>query len=144
MYQIKETAEYYPMSILFQESGLEVKPSDTPPETARKLWRYDDEQGLAGACQVGIRQGYWCLECLAVREEVRGSGIGKALLDLAEQEARSHGAREMWLTGKVPEYYEQFGWVRVAREDAPAISKCLTCDQFNVDCFPSIMKKSFK
>ena len=143
MNRIKETTEYYPLSELFHNSGLEVKPSDTPPETARKLWRWDDENGLAGACQVGIRQGYWCLECLAVREDVRGSGIGKALLDLAEEEARSHGAREMWLTGKVPEYYEQFGWVRVAREDAPAISKCLTCDQFNVDCFPSIMKKLF-
>lgn len=143
MNRIKETTEYYPLSELFHNSGLEVKPSQNPPETTRKLWRWDDENGLAGACQVGIRQGYWCLECLAVREEVRGSGIGKALLDLAEEEARSHGAREMWLTGKVPEYYEQFGWVRVAREDAPAISKCLTCDQFNVDCFPSIMKKLF-
>ena len=144
MYQIKETAEYYPLSVLFQNSGLEVKPSDTPPETARKLWRYDDDQGLAGACQVGVRKGYWCLECLAVREDVRSGGIGKQMLDLAEQEARDHGAREMWLTGKVPEYYEQYGWVRVAREEAPPISKCLTCDQFNVDCFPSIMKKSFK
>ena len=53
------------------------------------------------------------------------------------------GGTEIWLVGKVPEYYEQFGWVRIAREDAPAISKCLTCDQFNVDCFPSIMKKVF-
>ena len=105
MNRIKETTEYYPLSELFHNSGLEVKPSETAPETTRKLWRVDDEQGLAGACQVGIRQGYWCLECLAVREEVRGSGIGKALLDLAEEEARSHGAREMWLTGKVPEYY---------------------------------------
>ena len=143
MNRIKETTEYYPLSELFHNSGLEVKPSETAPETTRKLWRVDDEQGLAGACQFGIRSSHCCLECLAVREDVRGSGIGKALLDLAEEEARSHGAREMCLTGKVPEYYEQFGWVRVAREDAPAISKCLTCDQFNVDCFPSIMKKLF-
>ena len=143
MNHIKETTEYYPLSELFHNSGLEVKPSQTPPETTRKLWRFDNEKGLAGAWQLGIRSGLWCLEWLAVREDVRKNGIGRELLALAEQEARSHGAREIWLTGKVPEYYEQFGWVRVAREDAPAISKCLPCPQFQVDCFPSIMKKVF-
>ncbi len=144
MHQIKETKEYYPLSILFQESGLEVKPSQTAPETTRKLWRWDDDQGLAGACQLGIRAGYWCLECLAVREDVRKTGIGRELLFLAEQEAKAMGGTEIWLVGKVPAYYEQFGWVRVPREEAPAISKCLTCGQFQVDCFPSIMKKILK
>ena len=141
MNHIKETTEYYPLSELFHNSGLEVKPSQTPPETTRKLWRFDDEKGLAGACQFGIRSGHCCLECLAVREDVRKTGIGRELLALAEQEAKAMGGTEIWLVGKVPEYYEQFGWVRVAREEAPAISKCLTCQQFQVDCFPSIMKK---
>jgi N-acetylglutamate synthase-like GNAT family acetyltransferase len=142
MYHIKETNEYYPLSVLFRDSGLEVKPSETAPETVRKLWRADDEQGLAGACQFGIRSGHCCLECLAVRVDVRKHGVGRELLALAEAEAKTTGAKEIWLVGKVPEYYEQFGWVRVPREEAPAISKCLTCEQFEVDCFPSIMKKA--
>lgn len=142
MYHIKETNEYYPLSILFRNSGLEVKPSEIAPDTVRKLWRCDDARGLAGACQLGVRSWHWCLECLAVREDVRKSGIGRELLTLAEQEARNLGGTEIWLVGKVPEYYEQFGWVRVPREEAPAISKCLTCAQFQVDCFPSIMKKT--
>ena len=144
MDHIKETNEYYPLSVLFRDSGLEVKPSETAPETTKKLWRWDDEQGLAGAGQFGIRKGHCCLECLAVREDVRKTGIGRKLLALAEQEARGLGGTEIWLVGKVPAYYEQFGWVRVPREDAPAISKCLTCEQFEVDCFPSIMKKTVK
>ena len=143
MDHIKETNEYYPLSVLFRDSGLEVKPSETAPETARKLWRYDDDQGLAGACQFGIRSGHCCLECLAVRDDVRKTGIGQKLLALAEKEAMALGGKEIWLVGKVPEYYEQFGWVRVDRAEAPAISKCMTCEQFQVDCFPSIMKKVF-
>ncbi|MBR5533455.1 MAG: GNAT family N-acetyltransferase [Ruminiclostridium sp.] len=143
MHSIKETTDYYPLSLLFRDSGLEVKPSDKAPETTKKLWRCDDAQGLAGACQFGIRAGHCCLECLAVREDVRKTGLGKKLLELAEQEAKALGSREIWLVGKVPEYYEQFGWVRVNRQEAPPISKCLTCGQFQVDCFPSIMKKVF-
>ena len=71
----------------------------------------------------------------------RGQGLGSELLAVAEAQAVRLGAKELWLVGKVPDFYRQFHWVEVPREDAPPISKCLTCDQFQVDCFPSIMRK---
>ena len=63
------------------------------------------------------------------------------MLAVAEAQAVRLGAKELWLVGKVPDFYRQFHWVEVPREDAPPISKCLTCNQFQVDCFPSIMRK---
>ena len=60
---------------------------------------------------------------------------------MAETQAARLGAKTLWLVGKVPEYYQQFHWQQVPRDQAPPISRCLTCEQFQVDCFPSVMRK---
>lgn len=127
MYQITPTQFFYPLSVLYHESGLEVTPSQEAPEGTLALWRCDDlEDGsLLGAATLQMRAGHHVLAHLAV----------------AEAQAVRLGAKELWLVGKVPDFYRQFHWVEVPREDAPPISKCLTCDQFQVDCFPSIMRK---
>lgn len=83
------------------------------------------------------------LKHLAVTEKLRGTGLGKTLLDMVEREARGRGADELWLVGKVPSFYLRYGWEKVSREDAPFSSKCLVCRQYGVDCFPSVMRKRF-
>ncbi|MDY3013601.1 MAG: GNAT family N-acetyltransferase [Evtepia sp.] len=143
MYTIKETQDFHPLSILYQESGLEVKPSQEPPAGTEKLWRCEENGtgDLLAAATLQKRSGYFVLAHLAVCEPWRGRGLGKILLALAEEEAKARGAQEIWLVGKVPEFYAQYQWETVPREEAPAISRCLTCDQFQASCFPSIMKK---
>lgn len=143
MYQITPTQFFYPLSVLYHESGLEVTPSQEAPEGTLALWRCDDlEDGsLLGAATLQMRAGHHVLAHLAVAEAARGQGLGSELLAVAEAQAVRLGAKELWLVGKVPDFYRQFHWVEVPREDTPPISKCLTCDQFQVDCFPSIMRK---
>lgn len=145
MYPVFETQDFYPLSQLYHDSGLEVKPShDTPPGTLAMLRCEDPETGrLLAAATLQIRAAhYFVLAHLAVVPDLRGTGLGARLLALAEDRARELGAREIWLVGKVPDFYARYQWHTVAREDAPPISRCLTCEQFQVDCFPSIMKKT--
>lgn len=144
MYKIKETQHFYPLSILYQESGLEVKPSQETPVGTEKLWRCEEKETgeLLAAATLQKRSGYFVLAHLAVCEAWRGKGLGKILLTMVEEEAKTRGAQEIWLVGKVPDFYAQYQWETVPREGAPAISRCLTCEQFEVSCFPSIMKKN--
>ncbi|MDD2484158.1 MAG: GNAT family N-acetyltransferase [Eubacteriales bacterium] len=145
MHSIKITEDYYPLAVLFQRCGLEVNPNDNKPEGIVKMWKCEDEETgeLIGAATVQLLNGVYVVKHLAIDEEHRKTGIGKILLQLAEEELKNLGASEIWLSGKVPDYYLRFGWEKVQPEDAPSFSKCLKCSQFNQVCFPSIMKKLF-
>ena len=142
MYKIIETKDYEPLSVLFHDNGLEVKICKEIPDTALKLWKCEDENGdLIAACQLGKRRGHFVLESLAVDPAYRGDGLGGKLLRLAEKEAFLRGAKEIWLVAKVPEYYKRFAWKTVPSAEAPDISKCQHCAQFEETCHPAIMKK---
>lgn len=143
MYSIQETQDFYPLSLLYQERGLEVTPSHTPPQGTLFMLRCEDSETgeLAAAATLQRRAGHFVLAHLAVASHLQGSGLGSQLLASAERHARQLGARELWLVGKVPGFYARYHWLTVPREMAPPISRCLTCPQFQVDCFPSIMKK---
>lgn len=142
-YSINVTEDFYPLAVLFKESGLEVKPEAGVPEGIVRMWRCDDETSseLLAAATAQIINGIYVVKHIAVTEACRGLGIGRQLLALVEEELISRGATEMWLAGKVPGYYLRFGWEEVDPCEAPAFSKCLTCKQFRTECFPSIMKK---
>lgn len=145
MYPVRETQDFYPLSQLYHESGLEVKPShEAPPGTLAMLRCEDPDTGelLAAATLQTRAENYFVLAHLAVVPRLRGTGLGAHLLALAEERARQLGAQEIWLVGKVPAFYAKYRWQTVRREDAPPISRCLTCEQFQVDCFPSIMRKT--
>jgi len=45
------------------------------------------------------------------------------------------------LVAKVPSFFRTLGFLPVDRQDTPEISHCLTCNQYQKDCFPEIMQK---
>lgn len=145
MKTIKGTGDFAKLSAFYKDNGLEIEVSETAPEGTLKSWQWEDEKTseLLAAATLQKRDGCYVLADLAVKEELRGSGMGKKLLQIAEDEAKSLGAGEMWLVGKVPAFYSKFGWKEMERETAPDISRCQTCEDFGVSCFPSIMKKVF-
>lgn len=141
--RILETDDFYPLSVLFNGSGLEVKISrETKPGTL-KMWRCEDEDTgeLLGAAVLMHKNGCFVLEDLAVLERCRGMGLGKTLMNIALDEAKGRGATEIWGCAKVPEYYYQYGWVEMDRYTSPDISNCQRCHQFGKTCFPSIIRK---
>ena len=54
---------------------------------------------------------------------------------------RRLGADRIWGCAKVPDYYSQYGWIRINKSLAPDISDCQTCRQFHKTCFPCIIMK---
>ena len=136
---------YLEISSFFKSKGLEIEVSEEVPETKQKIWKCVDlDKGiLVAASTLEIRDGLYVLGDLAVQEEYRGLHIGKALHDKVLEEAQKRGASEIWACAKVPEYYKQYGWFEIDRAKSPNISHCNECEEFNISCFPAIIKKIF-
>jgi GNAT superfamily N-acetyltransferase len=60
-----------------------------------------------------IYWGWFYLDLLWVKDELRGRGYGHRLLTLAEQEARQRGAKNVYLdtfSFQAPNFYKQHGY----------------------------------
>lgn len=91
------------------------------PKTAFLLAAPDDDSPPAGVAQVRFRYGLWwaaedcLLEDLYVREEARGSGVGRALVQGVVDLARERGCRRVELdvneaNAPALAVYESFGF----------------------------------
>ena len=78
---------------------------------------YEDEKGLKKAGVTGHVFGNWLfIEFLFVSEELRGLGIGQKLLALAEENAKSLGAKFAYVTTngfQAPGFYTKMGYENV-------------------------------
>lgn len=69
MYSIRETQDFYPLSLLYQESGLEVTPGHTPPQGTLSMLRCEDSETgeLVAAATLQHRAGHFVLGSLGGR-----------------------------------------------------------------------------
>ena len=90
MYSIRETQDFYPLSLLYQESGLEVTPGHTPPQGTLSMLRCEDSETgeLVAAATLQHRAGHFVLAHLAVVSHLQGGGLGSQLLASAEHHAK--------------------------------------------------------
>ena len=94
---------------------------------------------MAG-CILIREEGHFVVQGIAVDPVLRKMGLGKVLMKKALEEARSLGARELMLVARKPGFYRKLNFTAVPPEEAPEIFDCLGCPQYQVDCFPEIMK----
>ncbi len=127
--RIYETTDYWTLTNFFHDCGMEVEPSEKVPEDIQmvKMWRVDDEAGnLLAAATLEIRDGVYTLGDLGVREDLRRTGYGRRLQQLVFEEARRHGVKKLWCSGKVPKYYEKIGWQLADWDSSPRIARNCT------------------
>jgi ribosomal protein S18 acetylase RimI-like enzyme len=71
------------------------------------------DQEIVGGVIGEIYWGWFYLDLLWVKDELRGRGYGHRLLTLAEQEARQRGAKNVYLdtfSFQAPNFYKQHGY----------------------------------
>lgn len=136
------TMDYESLVDLFVKSGLEIYPDDPAPEgllTCIKMIDEETGERLGAAGIVLNQKNEYILRCVAVEEVHRGKGYGIRLVEKVLEEGKLRGAKRIWLTGKVPEFYKKFGFEVVARSEAPFKTKCGECPQYHNGCESEVM-----
>lgn len=138
--KIVYTMEYDSLVEFFIRSGLEMDPEEPAPEGLLTCIRLVDSDtgtmyGAGGLCF----DGEYIMRCIAVEEAYRGRGYGRRLVETIMEEARKRGAKRIWLTAKVPEFYKKFGFRIVSEDAAPFETKCGECPQYHNGCDSEVM-----
>ncbi|MDX9889175.1 MAG: GNAT family N-acetyltransferase [Anaerovoracaceae bacterium] len=141
MYALLKTDDYKGLTEMFYDNGLEIDVCDEAPEEVIQAWEMIEiESGRrVGGMALEKRSGEYVLADLAVLEEFRGQKLGIQMVDKAIEELRLMGGEKVLLVAKIPDFYRKWNFKIMKREDAPNISKCMTCEKFNRECFPEVM-----
>jgi amino-acid N-acetyltransferase len=72
------------------------------------------------------------IRSLAVRPDTKGKGMGRAIVEAVEREARDYGLASLFAFTYVPEFFAKLGFDRVDRGLLPqkAWKDCLRCPKF--------------
>jgi len=141
---ITVTDDHEKLVELFNRNGLEFH-NDPPIEksTIVKCWKVMLGEQLIAGCILTNREGSYNLEGLAVEPAYRNSTIGSRLLELALNYLKEQKADNLYLLGKVPEFYKKHGFEIINRSESPITYDCFKCPQYKIDCFPEAMKINF-
>lgn len=101
---------------------------DLPPVSAdcaqqiidHQVWVAEIADVIAGGLVLSPRDGFLLLVNIAVHPDHKGAGLGRALMEHAEEQARAQGYLELRLSthAKIPEnvsLYEHLGWEETER-----------------------------
>ncbi|MDO5037795.1 MAG: GNAT family N-acetyltransferase [Tissierellia bacterium] len=143
-YRIQETQDYLQFEDLFKSSDLEfhLDESGLQPEGSLGGFACLGPEGeiLAGAV-ITQRDGYFILNDIAVREDLRGQGLGQVLLEKSLDKIRDLGGQSVYITAKAPGFFKKYDFVFLSPEETPDIFSCLDCNRYEEDCFPEFMMR---
>ena len=119
---------------------LEISEEDPVGTDAVKSWVLVEDEKLAGAATLALREGEYIIDGIALDESYRGGGRGTALLNTVIDEVRKRGGSRIYLVARAPEFFGASGFKEVERADAPEFFECFGCSQYGVKCFPKVME----
>lgn len=137
--ELRRTEDFAAIRALALSSGLEDGTFESVV-TAYGFFLGDELVGCAALKKDGTR---FAVEWLAVKEGMRGKGLGAMLVGRIEIEARARGADRLWALARAPDFFEKIGYIRVGAHESggPTLTNCMLCSQYQRNCFPAIVAK---
>ncbi|GAB1476723.1 hypothetical protein MASR2M70_15590 [Bacillota bacterium] len=140
-YTISVTDDYERLVEMFIRHDLEFSFDEPLPTDLVKCWKAEDEKGrLISGCVLALRGGEYIIDGIATEPEYRKEKIGGKLLELALDEVRSLGGKEVYLVAKAPGFFRLHGFEEIQASSVPDLFDCYSCPQFQKTCFPEVMK----
>jgi len=139
--RMEETDEYERLVQFFVENQLEFdgdEEVDTDIIKCYKVTHGDDY--LVGAVVLAKREGQYIIDGIAVEKLYRKMKVGQILLQKVVQQVKKLGGDSLYLVARAPEFFKKYGFVQVDPDNAPNFFECKYCPQYQVDCFPEVLK----
>ena len=101
--------------------------------TLRELHVAEMDQAIVGCAATHL---FWSdlaeLKCLAVREEIQGQGIGKALCLACHADLRRLGVQKVFALTNAVGFFARLGYRRIEKETLPRFiwCECVRCPSF--------------
>jgi len=105
-------------------------------ESLRDFYVVEAGGEIVGCCALHVTWGDLAeVKGLAVREDNRGHGIGKQLVEACLEDGRTLGLPRAFVLTYIPDYFERFGFREVEKSELPhkVWSECIRCPKFP-DC----------
>jgi len=137
---LNKTEDFEEIRKLSLESGLEDGKFDN---IVCAFGQFVDDE-LVGCAAMKLVDGTHSVEWLAVKEEHRGKGLGRSLVDAVAAEAKKSGACKLWALARAPDFFLTIGFFISSPEESPGptFKGCISCSQYNVSCFPRIVVRA--
>ncbi len=139
-YEIISVDDHESLNRFYEKIDLEISEEDPVGTDAVKSWVLVEDEKLAGAATLALREGEYIIDGIALDESYRGGGRGTALLNTVIDEVRKRGGSRIYLVARAPEFFGASGFKEVERADAPEFFECFGCSQYGVKCFPKVME----
>ncbi len=130
------------LTALFIRNGLEFSENEPIPTDVIGGWQATEGDLLAGGCILALREGSFIIDGIAVEPEFRNTDIGSLLLQKALKLAAEKGGDSVYLVARAPGFFRKHDFVTIGRDEGPLFFECFTCPQYNVSCFPEVMRVS--
>lgn len=137
---IVECKDHNSLIPFYVSRGIEI--SDEFENTPIFSYVTSENGNLIAAVTCSEVDGTFIIEAIAVSEEYERRHIGTELLNFAVNKLREMNANNIILNAKNPALFEKNGFVVIRKEDVPvdSYSYCFECPDYQVNCFPQIMK----
>lgn len=79
------------------------------------------------------------IEAIAVNKKYRKNGLGKKLIIESIKKVKQLEGKIIYLNSKEPLFFENLGF-EYEQGKVDFFENCLNCSEYNVTCFPKVMK----
>jgi amino-acid N-acetyltransferase len=102
-------------------------------ENLRDYWIYEDKNKVAGCAALHISWDNLAeIKSVAVAKAYQKKGIGLQLITACLNEARSIGAKRVFVLTYKPQFFKKFGFRRIKQSELPhkIWAECINCCKF--------------
>ena len=100
-----------------------------------------DGKGIAATSRLEMIFDRPFVEGVAVRDDLRGKGLGRKIVEEMIAKAKNLNYRRVWIAARAPEFFKKLGFISNNDEELGALvmNSCRKCNQYLKECNPEIL-----
>lgn len=140
--ELDDDSTFREIEVFCTEAGL---PFFFPSmENLRAQFVIRDSRGELGAAgRLELNYDHPMVEEIAVREDLRRSGLGNMIVSAILDEAKHEGIKTIWAMARVPDFFRSLGFEPALNQNLlpKLMEECSVCRDHLTICNPILMKK---